>query len=577
MSKLKKVKNDSLFKVKDENDDCQNIEVVEAMNAQTGDSTNPNNSPEYIEARIQAEKFLATYKAKTPSDYTEVTDDTLIHYFGKNWQGSFPNCNKTISRRASIAKTQLVWYNEIFDYISNPALVPSGLTKYSNMLAQIKGSYYGIMSDVNGIKSCLNNLKSFKFQTENPMAILNSTDYALANLEYMFTKVDGLVDHCMVAYDRITKELGDIDFSSISDFADSGGKKINEAWEGITTNLANLPATLLNKFLNCAFVQNMMQLPLRVFGYVMSAIGMVMSITAPTSLKDVIAIFGVLRQAVSQMKNAMGVIQNAINQVKQVANMIKSGNWFGMLAMLNTKGNASGPPGFKLVENPSSFAAKYPQNSAYTTSGGHTIEVDNTKGHERLHIEHKTGTSFEMATSGDLLGKVRKNFQTMISGDCEISSQGNMHLHAAKKLELTFNELKCETSKNLQLTGSSINLMCGTLLPTETLTTGAYATLIGSTSTTTISSMKTTSITSNKIVDISTGKDFGIVAITAPELLINVGRLTINTLTTTMINTGGAFASLCGAASVIYSSSANNLFSTGANNIKAPINIIGGI
>ena len=575
MPKLKRPEKNSLFEIKRE-EDCDYIEITDELNNQTGDSTNMYESTEFISAKNEADDFVNNYVAKTPSDYTEVNDKTLIHYFGKNWDGTFPDCSKVLTRRTSIAATQLRWYDSIFDYITTPSLCPAGMTKYANFISQIYGTYDTVTNSIRGVNTAITNLKNFKFSTENPMAILNSTDYALANLEYMFTEVDKAVDVCVDLYNKGEKIVNNIvqkvekfmDFNNIEDLATQIGNKIKAVASDIAQNLANLPGTLLNKFLNCSFVQNMFTLPLRVYGYVASAVATISSIRMPTNLKSVIAIFGTLRKAVAEMKNAVSVITNAINQVKQVANMIKQGNWYGMLGMLNTKGSMNG---FKMVEKPSSFAAKYPQNSAYTTAGGHTLEIDNTTGHERIHVEHKSGTSFEMATSGDLIGKVKKDMQTVIDGDCEISTKGNVHLQANKKLELTFAELKIDTSKDVNFTGSNIT-MSGGLLPTNFTNINGSNVLIQSTMASTLSSVMTTNVSGVAGVEISSN---GVISINAPQLLINCLDISVTSLGPGIQIGTSTFIMLSGG--VTYVSGSNNHIVGGLNNFQAGVTKIGGL
>lgn len=573
MSKLKKIENESLFSVK-ESVECTDYAITDDINVETGDTVDRLESTEYIEARNEAEKFLETYKSKTPSDYTEVNENTLIHYFGKkrNWNGEFANCSTIISRRTSYASTQLQWYNSIFDYITNPALVPAGMTKYSNILAQINGNYNRIINSINGVNLSIQNLKNFRFSTENPMAILNSTDYALANLQYMFTQVDGAVDYAMGIYDQMkgaySKVQKILDLDNVKNLSEMLSNKMQQVASNIAKNLADLPGTLLNKFLNCSFVQNMFTLPLRVYGFVMNAIGIVLTIRMPTNLKDVIAIFGILRKAVSEMKNAVSAITNAINQVKQVANMIKNGNWYGMLGMLNTQGSLNG---FKIVEKPSSFAAKYPENSAYTTAGGHTIEIDNTEGHERLHVEHKSGTSFEMATSGDLLGKVRKDSQLIIDGNCEIATKGNMQLQANKKLEMTFNEIKIEASKDINFSGANMVFTSG-MTPGNMTTINGFTTFVSSSTSTTVSSLVTTNVSGVAGVEISSN---GVISINGPLLEVNCPKINVRSAEITIMTT--TLISMAASITMLQSSGTNQIRANGANILQAPSTRIGGL
>lgn len=50
-------------------------------------------------------------------------------------------------------------------------------------------------------------------------------------------------------------------------------------------------------------------------------------------------------------------------------------------------------------EFPTAYGTEYPYNLTYTTKSGHAIELDDTIGHERIHIWHKSG-SYEEISNG---------------------------------------------------------------------------------------------------------------------------------------------------------------------------------
>jgi len=51
----------------------------------------------------------------------------------------------------------------------------------------------------------------------------------------------------------------------------------------------------------------------------------------------------------------------------------------------------------KTSEPESAYKTEYPYNVTYTTKSGHAIELDDTVGHERLHIWHQSGSYEEIA------------------------------------------------------------------------------------------------------------------------------------------------------------------------------------
>lgn len=56
-------------------------------------------------------------------------------------------------------------------------------------------------------------------------------------------------------------------------------------------------------------------------------------------------------------------------------------------------------------EPKSAYKTEYPYNTTYTTKSGHAIELDDTVGHERIHIWHKSGSYEEIANGPPESGK----------------------------------------------------------------------------------------------------------------------------------------------------------------------------
>jgi hypothetical protein len=91
------------------------------------------------------------------------------------------------------------------------------------------------------------------------------------------------------------------------------------------------------------------------------------------------------------------------------------------------------------VDNP----PDYPFNDVKMTLSGHSFEMDDTKGRERIRLQHggaKTegkGTFFEMQSNGDMVTKVVKdNYQiiagtnnVLIKGVCNITIEGDSVVH----------------------------------------------------------------------------------------------------------------------------------------------------
>jgi hypothetical protein len=91
------------------------------------------------------------------------------------------------------------------------------------------------------------------------------------------------------------------------------------------------------------------------------------------------------------------------------------------------------------VDNP----PVYPYNNVTQTASGHTFEMDDTRGRERIRLQHggaKTGgqgSFFEMQSNGDKVEKIiGKNYQivakdnnVLISGVCNITIEGDSVVH----------------------------------------------------------------------------------------------------------------------------------------------------
>lgn len=82
----------------------------------------------------------------------------------------------------------------------------------------------------------------------------------------------------------------------------------------------------------------------------------------------------------------------------------------------------------------------YPFNHVFETESGHVIEVDDTKGFERIHVYHRTGTFVEMLPDGSITAKtvgndnkiVMKNNQLYVMGNCDITVNGDSNIFTKK-------------------------------------------------------------------------------------------------------------------------------------------------
>jgi len=87
-------------------------------------------------------------------------------------------------------------------------------------------------------------------------------------------------------------------------------------------------------------------------------------------------------------------------------------------------------------EPASKYATVPPYNRVTETLSGHVFEMDDTPGAERIHLNHRANTFFEIAPDGSMVTKVSgKNYEIYLSdnnvhikGSCNITIDGNANL-----------------------------------------------------------------------------------------------------------------------------------------------------
>jgi hypothetical protein len=85
------------------------------------------------------------------------------------------------------------------------------------------------------------------------------------------------------------------------------------------------------------------------------------------------------------------------------------------------------------VENP----PEYPYNHVTQTESGHSFEMDDTPGRERIRLHHRSGTFTETQSDGTQITKiigdgfeiVTKDKNVLIKGHCNITIEGDASLH----------------------------------------------------------------------------------------------------------------------------------------------------
>lgn len=80
------------------------------------------------------------------------------------------------------------------------------------------------------------------------------------------------------------------------------------------------------------------------------------------------------------------------------------------------------------AEPNSPYKPVYPHNKVIETPSGHTIEIDDTQGAERLHVRHKSGSFTEFHTDGTVVHKAKKDKYTFVYANEFIHVDGNVNM-----------------------------------------------------------------------------------------------------------------------------------------------------
>ena len=176
----------------------------------------------------------------------------------------------------------------------------------------------------------------------------------------------------------------------------------------------------------------------------------------------------------------------------------------------------------------STYAAVYPKNHVFETESGHIKEYDDTKGAERIHEYHKSGTFTEIDADGNKVTRVvgdnyeivagnnfcnikgdvnltiDSNCKTYIKGDWDIQVDGNKNEVVKKNVTETYGTDNIEHSHIVSITGKRAETVSNTV--TETYQDTKTETVTGAVLET-YKSNQTTNITGTLDLDASTEVD----------------------------------------------------------------------
>jgi len=134
------------------------------------------------------------------------------------------------------------------------------------------------------------------------------------------------------------------------------------------------------------------------------------------------------------------------------------------------------------TEPGSAYAAKYPYNQVTVTRSGHVIEYDDTPGHERIRVFHKSGTYTEINSAGQSVSKIVddgweiivKNKHVFVGGDTTVIVTGNCNMIANSITMTSATDISMYAPGGLHVLGSGITTsgaIVSDLYPSGTFTT----------------------------------------------------------------------------------------------------------
>ena len=106
------------------------------------------------------------------------------------------------------------------------------------------------------------------------------------------------------------------------------------------------------------------------------------------------------------------------------------------------------------VEPNSYYAAKYPYNNVYESESGHALEFDDTKGAERVHLYHRSGSYVEWGPEGDRAERIQRNKFEVVIGDEQVYVKGDVKIYVDGDYDL-------EVTGDIRINGQTINLNNG--------------------------------------------------------------------------------------------------------------------
>ena len=468
------------------------------------------------------------------------TEDFISVYMGDDWDGSFTDLTGFVESYAQDMASQLQYNSSIIEYfksnkniIANDAMTRAGIAQAQNNITLIQNEF-------NSLTQTVTNFKTFGFSSGSGDYI-NVAGQALDNLENIVTSMAGLEAQAEMIIEKL--EAVPEMVGNIGDYFDKKMEQLSSLMDSdVNLDLmSTFPDAVLEKFLELDVVQDFFLLIKQISSSVTAIMTIIPSIQAPTNLKSTMIVIKQLKAIVAEARLAQDQIDRFSNIVEGLQTNLKKGNYIGFII------SAAG--GLKFIEKPSSYAAKYPYNSAYTTTGGHLLETDNTPGKERLHVRHKSGTDVEVSPNGDMVAKIKNDFQTVVEKNLEFHSKANMLLLVDKFAEIEAGRVTITAKDAMRLSAPSAVFSTDMLsiIGTDITMATASSTTISSGLSTSVSSIGPVYITSNSAIIMD-----------APSIIIGQGKCALLSLASSAV-----INSVAGSVSNSFAGSLNAITATG--------------
>ena len=421
-------------------------------------ATDSNSNKEVEKVFTELEESTAEVSKENTEKLEDVDDaaaeDFIDTYFGKDWDGTFTDLTGFVESYAQDMASQMQYNSSLIEYLnSNKSLMIDDVLRRSG-IAQAQNNITLLQNEFNSLTESITNFKTFGYSSGSNDYI-NLAGKSLDQLENIVNSLSNLQEYA----EQITEFLENTPemVGSIGDYFDERLESISQflSEDNLSNVLSTFPESVINKFMGLDVVQDFYNLPKQIESSISAIIMTLNSIESPTNLSSALTVIRQLKSIVAEARLAQDQITRCTSIINGLQNNLKSGNYIGFLV------SAAG--GLKFIEKPSSYAAKYPNNQAYKTSGGHIFETDNTPGKERLHVQHKSGTDIEISPNGDTVVKTKKDFQVVTEENFEIHAKGNQTLIVDKKADIQASILEFNGTDSIRMNSTSSIINSDTL------------------------------------------------------------------------------------------------------------------